>query len=1107
MYGVHLNHLWMCPLEAIACCVLLWRELGVASLAGVVAVALLVPLQGFFSKLFTRYRLRTAAVADERVMMTGQLVHGARLMKMNAWEHQLVGAIEELRAAEATHIFAANRLRAINMGVFFCAPTVICFLCFALAHHVAGRTLSHSAVFTSLALFNIIQFTIPLVFQFAVRDTSEAIVAANRIQSFLRAEEVPPPAAAAPAAGSSSSSAVDVSGLWCTWSGDDASHCCLEDVSFSVARGELLAVVGPVGCSKSSLLLALAGELGAARGRIAVSGTVHAALQQPFILSGTLRENILFLSDFDSERYEACLDACALRDDLEILPDGDQTVIGERGVNLSGGQKARLGLARVCYSAYQSRDAVVLLDDPLSAVDPKVARHLFRHCINGLLRHATRVLVTHQLHFAAEAGSLLELEKGKVKKFGPVEQLVGAAEAEAAKAKAEAAEMEVAAEAKAEAAAAKAVSVECEPAATHTGLVTAEGRESGDVSLATYAAWLRAAGGRPIVGLVVALLVAAQGASVGCGLWIWHWAAKPAAEQSSLPLLAYYGATLAACVIFSFARAAAFFHYCTVASCSLHNSMLRAVARAPMLFFDSQPVGRILNRLSKDVFALDETLPWIFYDTISIFVMVIASVVVACTIAPWTLVILAPLWVVFTGIRRYYLHSGRAVKRLEAITRSPVFSMLSEALDGLAAIHITGKTADFVARFDRAVDINSESFYVYLATHRWMSVRLDIVAGSLMATVCFLSLWAKSGGTADAGLIGLSLSFIIQIGPMFAWMMRQSGEVENQMVSMERVQGYIETAPEAALELASDAPAAGGAGAWPRSGRLELRSAVATYRDGLPPVLRGVSFVVPHASRVGIVGRTGAGKSSLIAALFRLIELTSGQVLLDGQDVAKVGLHLLRKSLSVIPQTPTLFSGTVRSNLDPFNRFTDAQIWAVLGASEMRATVEGLEGRLAAPVGESGCNLSVGERQLLCLARAMLPRNKVLVLDECTANVDMATDALIQTAVRKHFLHSTILMIAHRLDTIIDADLLLVLGGGELQERGTPHELLTEQPTASPAEDIYGDQPMLVTGQFASMVAHTGEESDARLRQIAAGIASAQRPGAERAGSGCGAES
>eukprot|EP00937_MAST-01D_sp_MAST-1D-sp2_P007615 g7615.t1 len=660
MYAVHLNHLWMCPLEALVCCVLLWRELGPSCITGVVIVVALMPLQAYIARFFTRYRQLTAAAADVRVGAESQMVHGARLMKMCGWEVQFVRTIEAARAREAVHIFAANRLRACNMGVFFCAPVVVCFVSFATRVHAAGKPLTSAMVFSSLALFNIIQFAIPLVFQFAVRDLSESIVAARRIQDFLMEEEAVGKGGdrGEAAEGGFGGAAwrnfgaprderfgLEVVRLTCSWSqgshggggedngiagnnqaggtantaqggdapegGGSSAVAVLSDVTFHVLRGELLVVVGAVGASKSSLLLALAGELphnaalhrslhdggggggGSSGGggggsssssssaAVRVRGAIHFAPQTPFILSGTVKDNIVLLeaaADFDAARYQAALRACALEHDLasSSMPRGDETVIGERGVNLSGGQKARVALARVCYAAREGD--VVLLDDPLSAVDSKVGRHLFEHAVGGLLAGlgCTRVLVTHQVQFVAGADALLELHQGRVARFGRVREL-GIAQVRAATESA--AESVLAATPPWGASLAPAAPPplhaldgggsdgDCEEQGSgpesqrrgegqcippteaggtaHTDrtqeqkgirrqageLVAEEGREEGSVTRATYAAWLRAGGGvRPWLS-VCALLLAGQGASIGCGAWIWYWAALSPARQ------------------------------------------------------------------------------------------------------------------------------------------------------------------------------------------------------------------------------------------------------------------------------------------------------------------------------------------------------------------------------------------------------------------------------------------------------------------------------------------------------------------------------------------------------------------------------------------------
>jgi ABC-type multidrug transport system fused ATPase/permease subunit len=646
--------------------------------------------------------------------------------------------------------------------------------------------------------------------------------------------------------------------------------------------------------------------------------------------------------------------------------------------------------------------------------------------------------------------------------------------------------------------------------------------------------------------MLLLAIVLAQALAIACGAWLSAWAGETHASQLTRETrgkyLPVYIAMVCATLALGFARSVWFFHVSVLASDRLHARMVRAAARAPMLFFESQPTGRILNRFSKDVNFMDDLLPYTLFDAASICVQVLGSIALACVVVPWVLLVAAPLAFAFRWVRNYYLMTGRDVKRLEAVSRSPVFTAFSESLDGLVTIRSYRKTRDFERRFIDCQDANSRAYYIYLASHRWMSIRLDALAVVLVAGTGYGAMCMKALSDVDSGLIGLALSFMLQIGPLFAWMVRQSGEVENIMVSVERVLDYCNVAPEAFLR-GGETGGTGGTGEtdetgtgnnsssiaavpslWPREGCIQFENVCCRHRANLPLTLKGITCTIPGGSNVGIVGRTGAGKTTLVAALFRLIELDKrgsnpysyshshsqsggggdgvggggvpSRIVIDGVDVSSIGLHDLRTNLSVIAQTPVLFSGTVRENLDPFSEYSDDAIWSALGEVAMRETIAGLydsdglssnSGKgnnngssnsrlgLGSIITESGSNFSVGQRQLLCLARAILPRNRILLLDEATANVDIETDAMIQRAVRRKFATSTVLMIAHRLDTIIDCDKIMVMDNGHLVEYDSPHALLSASPT----------------GAFAALVEQTGEDSQHRLRAQAQEASSA----------------
>jgi len=605
--------------------------------------------------------------------------------------------------------------------------------------------------------------------------------------------------------------------------------------------------------------------------------------------------------------------------------------------------------------------------------------------------------------------------------------------------------------------------------------------------------------------------------SVAVYIWMAKWSKMEKAEQASDRNVNAYIILVVVSVAAAVLRTCLWFRALTTASLRMHDAMLAAVLRAPIQFFDANPVGRILNRFSKDIGFTDNLMPETVFDFVSMTLIVSSSVVVVAVGSLYILLVLLPLVYIFVEVRRYYMRTAREVKRLESISRSPVFSHLSESLDGLVTIRAFRRGAEFVSKNYEHINGNTGSFFAYTSSARWLGFRLDAMTLVLFAVSTFGSVLANEFNSGiDPALLAVGIMYVIQLTGMFQWAVRQSAEVENHMVSVERICAYANLPPEPALQAADMLvpPPGPGTGAlvpstappasWPSRGEIVVTNLECSYRADLPPVIKNVSFKIEAGQRVGIVGRTGAGKSSLMSVLLRLIDITGGRVEIDDINISHIGLHDLRPKISVIPQVPFLFLGSVRQNLDMFGQFSDREIWQAVDTLSLRdviarklqapsdassspqkaessvSAVVVLPGSaLDALVVENGANFSVGERQLLCLCRAILQKNKVLVMDEATANVDMDTDREIQNAIRHEFKDSTVLMIAHRLQTIIDCDIVLVLADGEVVEMGHPHELLSRP---RPAAAATTDAPDC---SFAGMVSDTGPTMAKQLQDIA----------------------
>ncbi|KAM9766341.1 ATP-binding cassette sub-family C member 4-like isoform 2-T2 [Menidia menidia] len=1089
---LNLHYLWVGPLQAAVIIVFLWQEIGSTCLAGVAAIALMMPLQTWFGKLFGIFRSKTAVLSDSRIRIMNEVVSGIRIIKMYAWEKPLSAMVNEVRRKEIGQILKSSYLRGLNMASFFASSKITVFVTFTV-HVLLGNSITASTVFVTVSLYGTIKLTVTLFFPLAIEKLSETVVSVRRIKNFLLLDEVDVKGFVLPLEERRENS-VEMEKLTCYWDKilDSPS---LENITVTAKSPGLLAVIGPVGAGKSSLLSAILGELPHDTGQLRVRGRLTYASQQPWVFPGTIRSNILFGRELKTKQYERVLRACALKRDLELLPDGDLTLIGDRGATLSGGQKARINLAR---AVYQDAD-IYLLDDPLSAVDAEVGKHLFEQCICGLLRNKCRVLVTHQLQYLRSADHILVLREGHVMSQGTYGELQSSGLDVASLLRSE--EGPEPADPERLSLLSQRTNFSHGSGCSHSSLlppdagggggggdritagadrsIAEETRAEGNVGGHVYLQYFTA--GCSPLGLVLILLlsVVAEAAYILQDWWLVYWAnefsnnteaavsvnegmnvTRSHGEFNLTFYLGVYSGLTAAAVVFGFIRSLAIFRGLVKSAQTLHNDMFSAVLRTHVRFFDVNPIGRILNRFSKDIGQMDSMLPITFVDFYQLFLQNVGVVAVAASVIPLILVAVVPLLLFFLYLRRYYLHTSRDVKRLESTTRSPVFSHLSSSLQGLWTIRAFGAEDRLKKAFDAHQDLHSEAWFLFLMTSRWFALRLDAICSVFITLAAFGCIIFRDG--LAAGEVGLVLTYAVTLVGNFQWTVRQSAEVENMMTSVERVVEYTELESEAPWETQRRPPPD-----WPGRGAVAFNRVNFSYSADGPLVLRDISATLQPSEKVGVVGRTGAGKSSLISALFRLAE-PQGEIYIDGLLTSEIGLHDLRQKMSIIPQDPVLFTDTVRKNLDPFSQHSDEELWKALEEVQLKPVVEELPGKLETVLAESGSNFSVGQRQLVCLARAVLRKNRILIIDEATANVDPRTDELIQKTIREKFRDCTVLTIAHRLNTIIDSDRILVLDGGTVQELDRPFSLLQNK-----------------DGAFYKMVHQTGQTEAAALLESA----------------------
>ncbi|KAK8320855.1 hypothetical protein V6Z12_A12G063600 [Gossypium hirsutum] len=837
----------------------------------------------------------------------------------------------------------------------------------------------------------------------------------------------------------------------------------LSNINLDVPVGSLLAIVGGTGEGKTSLISAILGELPPdANSSVVIRGTVAYVPQVSWIFNATVRDNILFGSSFQPEQYWKTIDVTALQEDLDILPDHDLTEIGERGVNISGGQKQRVSMARAVYS----NSDVYIFDDPLSALDAHVAEQVFNRCIKEELQGKTRILVTNQLHCLPHVDYILVVSNGVIKEEGTFEEVsrkgrifqklmenAGKMEKQEGKGDERYIDMENLEPNSNKMVESKINDIlkDANAANRRKGmkatLVKQEERETGLVSWNVLMRYKDAIGGLWVVVILFTFYFSTEVLRILSSMWLRFWTDKSASKSYKpefyiliYALLGFSQVTVILTNSFWLITSS------LGAARRLHDMMLNSILRAPMLFFQTNPIGRVINRFSRDLGDIDRNVATSMDMFLNQLWQLLSTFTLISIVSIFSFWAIMPLLILFYAAYLYYQSTSREVKRLDSITRSPVYAQFREAFDGFSSIRAY-RAYDRIANVvGRSMDNNIRFTLAKTSSNHWLAIRLETLGGLIIwltATVTVLQNGRAENKAAFASTMGL-LSYTLNITRLLSGVLRQASKAENSLNAVERVSTYINLPPEAPDVIESRSPPPG----WPSSGSIHFEDVVLQYRPELPPVLCGLSFIISPSEKLGIVGRTGAGKSSMLNALFRIVELEKGRILIDGCDVARFGLTDMRKVLSIIPQSPVLFSGTVRLNLDPFNEHNDDDLWEALERAHLKDVILRNSFGVDAEVLEGGENFSVGQRQLLCLARALLRRSKILVLDEATATVDVKTDAFIQKTIREEFKSCTILIIAHRLNTIIDCDRILVLDAGQVLEHNTPKELLVNRESA-----------------------------------------------------------
>ncbi|EDV20618.1 uncharacterized protein TRIADDRAFT_60846 [Trichoplax adhaerens] len=1054
-----LHIIWSAPFQIAVSMYFLWDILGPSVMAGLAVLILMIPINAYVSTKARVFQVKQMKLTDERIKTMNEILNGVKVLKLYAWEKSFIAKVLSIRSNELKQLLYSSLLNAVGMFAWGNAPFLVALATFS-TYVLTGNELNAEKAFVGLSLFNILRFPIGML-PAVISSIIQASVSVKRLSNFLENEELDPNSVERVMPPKYEGNSVIIEDGTFNWEREDKKST-LSKINIKVKTGSLVAIVGHVGSGKSSLLSALLGEMEKMNGSVYVKGSVAYVPQQAWMKNASLEENILFGNDQFRGRYSQCVDACALKPDLEMLPGGDQTEIGEKGINLSGGQKQRVSLARAVYS----NSDVYMLDDPLSAVDAHVGKHIFENVIGhtGMLRHKTRLFVTHAVGFLPYVDHIIVLEDGEIVESGSYNELLSSKGAFAdflttyAHTETNRPDDEIASTSHLEL-----------PDGSHdrwhrgdedqemsrrsskgsrTGSLSVGDNDSmnklsfsessrGRVKFSVFTSYLRSWGWIPAT-LVILFYFASEGLSVGANVWLAQWSVivNSTAETRDL-YLGVYGAfggcrafvTLLTSVIGAVAA--------LNGSRSLHRRMLERVLHAPMSFFDTTPLGRVVNRFSKDMNIIDEIIPRIFNFFLIMMTTVLSTLVVISVSTPIFMAVIVPLMILYIFTQRFYIATSRQLKRLESVSRSPIFSHFGETVQGATTIRGYRVQDRFFMDCDKRVDVNQMAYYPYISSNRWLAIRLEFVGNCIVMFAAVFAVVGR-GSNIPAGIVGLSITYALQITQTLNMMVRMTGELEANIVAVERVQEYSNIDLEAPWEIEDSKPD----DQWPKTGEVRFMDYKTRYRANLDLVLKGIDCVISGGEKIGIVGRTGAGKSSLTLGLFRIIESAGGSIVIDGVDISKVGLHNLRSRISIIPQDPVLFSGSIRMNLDPFEDHNDEEIWSALEHAHLKTFISSLEDQLQFQVSEGGDNLSVGQRQLICLARALLRKSKILVLDEATAAVDLETDDLIQETIRREFASYTILTIAHRLNTIMDSTRIMVLSDGRIAEFDPPSVLL-----------------------------------------------------------------
>ncbi|KAM9942610.1 hypothetical protein ACTFIT_005997 [Dictyostelium discoideum] len=1066
------------PFQLIFLLILLISEVGWSGFVGTAVILISFPINSYFGKKTSDYYEKLLKYTDKRVSTTSEFINGIRFIKMYAWESLFLKKIEKQRKQELK-ILLERGLFWLGQIIIINTNSTFVFVATMVTYSLSGNKMKLETAFTAMNILDSIRILL-IVMPYCYYSIMELIPSNKRIEKFLSTLEIQQNLQT-----TKNSNTISINNGTFKWkdenfeeTDDDDDHdddddegekeiegkeekeeinnFIFENINFKAPIGKLTMICSPVGSGKTSLINALIGEIEKVNGEInGVPENISFTSQQPFLLSTSLRENILFGKELDIEYYKQVLDACCLVSDLTQLSALDLTEIGEGGINLSGGQKQRVSLARALYS----NSDFILMDEPLSAVDPEVANHLFEKCIQGMMKNKTRILVTHQIQFIPYADHIVIIKDGKIiqgtykelkdengidfesiiKTKNSNLNLNKTIKDEEEKEDKEGEEKE---EDKKEMIL-KLIKINySDELKEKAKLLVEEDRNEGEVSFKTYKEYFYY--GSSNLFLFITLLVFLIGLIVNrlSDFWLTIWTEQSFKEKSQTFYIICFVSIFIVSLILIFIRYSLVAKIGFKSSKKLHDLLINSISKSPIQFFDSNPSGRILNRFSNDISDIDTSMIDMFSDTLEYIFAIVVGIFSIIYINPMTIVPFLILSMFYYQIFNIYRVSVRELNRCKSISQSPIISFLSECCNGLSTIRAFKQQSRFIGIMNDNIDKNLKCEFASFAVEMWISIRLELLSSIIVFIVSLFSLF---NGYSNSALSILSVSTARSITSYLKSACRQMVDLERKMNSFERVNNYIKLPSEGSgsgvksMEFISEKDLLN----WPEKGNIQFNNVQVNYNSNSVPSLKDITFSVESNEKIGIVGRTGAGKSTIANCLFRLVECSKGSILIDGIDIKTIDLNKLRGSLGIVPQEPWLFSGTIRSNIDPLNQYDDEMIWNYLEMVKLKKLIIEMPLKLNSKIHENGnTTLSYGQKQLLCLCRCLIKNPKLIIMDEATSSVDFQTAETIKSVINENLVNNTILTIAHRLDIIIDSDKIAVIDNSKLIEFENPKNLI-----------------------------------------------------------------